>query len=59
MDLNTHKYIKYQAAIFAANTVVLTMGILIYVLDFGSYGRVLLNETNEWNATAIVDITSL
>ncbi len=59
MDIDTHKYAKYQIAIFAANTVVLTMGILIYVLDFGSYGRVLYNETAEWNQTAIVDVTSL
>ena len=59
MELNTHKYLKYQIAIFAANALVLTMGILISVLDFGSYGTVLLNETAEWNQTAIVDVTPL
>ncbi len=59
MELDTRKYLKYQIVIFAANAVVLTLGILIYVLDFGTYSNVLYNETAEWNQTTIVDVTSL
>jgi hypothetical protein len=51
----TH-YMKFQSLMLFIYTIIMTFGIVIYMLDFGIYGQVIFNETSQWSKGVITDI---
>ena len=56
MNLNGELYTKFHCGMFVFYIAIFVLGMVLYYLDFGTYGAVAFNETQEWNKGIITDV---